>query len=219
MCCNPTSQMDFPERAKWLEHFFAWAWSHMNKPLEKSYGRLKDRLFADLHGEVLEIGPGAGINFRHYPKGVHVRGVEPNHFMHPYLETAAEEAGLPFKLDGGHAEELHAEDNSVDHVVSTLVLCSVFQMDRVLEEILRVLKPGGSFLFIEHVAGHKGTAMRRVQDFVKPAWVRVGDGCHPNRETWDHIERAGFSEVALEHRSIKTPFVIVNPHIIGKAIK
>jgi ubiquinone/menaquinone biosynthesis C-methylase UbiE len=191
----------------------------MNTPLEKSYGKMKNQLFAHLDGEVLEIGPGAGVNFGHYPKSVRVRGVEPNPYMHPYLEQAAEEAGLAFEIDGGHAEELHAADGSVDHVVSTLVLCSVFDMDRVLAEILRVLKPGGTFVFIEHVAGPRGSVVRRVQDFVRPAWVKVGDGCNPNRETWGHIESAGFSDVHLEHRSIKTPFVIVNPHILGKAVK
>lgn len=209
----------FHARPKFVEHFFAWTWSHMNRPLEKAYGRMKDRLFLDLSGEVLEIGPGAGINFRHYPKSVRVRGVEPNPFMHPYLASAAEDAGLEFVVDGGHAEQLGAADASIDHVVSTLVLCSVYQMETVLAEILRVLKPGGSFLFIEHVAATQGTGVRRVQDLVKPVWVKVGDGCHPNRETWKSIESAGFTKVDIQHRQVRTPFVIINSHIIGRAIK
>lgn len=219
MCTCNKPRLEYGQRPAWSERLFAWAWSHFTTPLEKSYGRIKNELFADLHGEVVEVGPGAGINFRHFPKGIHVRGIEPNTFMHPYLQEAADEAGVKMTLDPGHAEEIGLPDSSVDAVVSTLVLCSVFRPDIALSEIHRVLKPGGKFYFIEHVAAPIGSRMRRAQDFAQPLWTKVGDGCYPNRETAPLIEAAGFSKVHIQPRDIKNPFIIVKPHIIGWAIK
>lgn len=203
----------------WGAHLFAWAWSHATTPLEKAYGRIKNDLFADLSGDIVEIGPGAGINFRHYPSGVHVRCVEPNPFMHPYLRNTASQANVGISIEEGHAEELAIPDNSVDAVVSTLVLCSVANPAVAIAEILRVLKPGGKFLFVEHVAAPRKTWVRASQDFIAPLWRHVGDGCNPNRETAPLIQAAGFSQVELSERSIKTPLVIVAPHIIGSATK
>lgn len=217
-CGNKTKQPGRPA-AGWGEHLFAWAWSHATTPLEKAYGRIKNELFAGLDGEVVEIGPGAGINFRHYPANVHVRCIEPNPFMHPYLQEAAGSAGVSMSLDGGHAEEMDVPDSSVDAVVSTLVLCSVNRPEVVLGEIRRVLKPGGRFMFIEHVAAPRGSWTRRAQDWIQPVWKKVGDGCNPNRETGPLLQAAGFSKVEIQERRIKTPLVIVAPHIIGVATK
>lgn len=102
-------------------------------------------------------------------------------------------------------------------VVSTLVLCSVPNLPSTLQEILRVLKPGGRFLFIEHVAAPQGTWLRRVQSGVKPIWKAIGDGCNPDRETWVALETAGFESVNISN--FFAPVPIVSPHIIGVATK
>lgn len=180
---------------------------------------MKDELFAPIQGEVLEIGPGAGINFRHYPKGVHVLGVEPNPFMHPHLEDAAQKAGLSLSLVDGNAESLSVAADSVDAVVSTLVLCSVSDPIAALREIVRVLKPGGTFYFIEHVAAAPRSFLRRTQEVVAPCWRCIGDGCHPNRETKAFIQAAEFDSHEIRERWIKSPLPIVSPHILGTATK
>src|SRR5258708_5314923 len=137
--------------------------------------------------------------------------------MYPYLQREAERLGLTVELREGQAERLVAADNSMDAVVGTLVLCSVRNQQTALQEILRVLKPGGRFVFIEHVAAPRGTGLRRIQNLTRSLYQLTGDGCHPNRETWTTIENAGFGEVQLEHIRIDVP--IVGTHIAGFAVK
>jgi ubiquinone/menaquinone biosynthesis C-methylase UbiE len=103
-------------------------------------------------------------------------------------------------------------------VVSTLVLCSVPQPEATLQEILRILKPGGRFVFIEHVAARRGTRLRAVQNLIQPVWSLVGDGCHPNRETWDTISQAGFAQTEIEHFWFPGGGP-AGPHIAGTGVK
>ena len=177
----------------------------------------KRELLGPLKGSVLEIGPGTGVNLRFYAPGVRWIGVEPNAFMYPYLERRASAQGRRIELLGSVAEGLPLADESVDHVVSTLVLCSVNDPQQVLKEIYRVLKPGGTFVFIEHVADEAGSTTRRRQDWIEPVWAWFADGCHPNRETWKLVESAGFREVNYEFFKLKLP--IVGPHLAGAALK
>jgi ubiquinone/menaquinone biosynthesis C-methylase UbiE len=184
---------------------------------DKIVGDRKRSLFANLQGKVLEIGPGTGPNLPYYPKDIHWIGIEPNPHMHSYLQKQAKKLGLNIDLRIGNAEWLDAEDNSIDTVISTLVLCSVPNIDYTLQAILRVLKPGGRFLFIEHVAAPKGTVLRQVQSAIRPIWKVIGDGCHPDRETLIALENSGFSSINYERFDSQLP--IVSPHIIGVATK
>lgn len=178
--------------------------------------QLKQSLFADVQGKVLEIGPGAGVNLEYYPANVHWIGIEPNPFMHSYLEQEAARQELRMiEIKGGSAARIEVEDSSIDAVVSTYVLCSVSNLAAVLQEVRRVLKPGGRFLFVEHVAAECGTWKRRLQDGIEPVWKRVFDGCHPNRETWQALENAGFENLNYQHFQVSFP--IVSPHIAGVA--
>lgn len=217
--CATQNNFHAPRRSRWAERAFAWAWGHAHGPLEHYYGPLKRALFADLHGRVVEIGPGAGINLRHFPRNIEFVGVEPNPYMHPRLHAAAGKAGLPIEVVAGFAEALPLEDASVDAVVSTLVLCSVYEPARVLAEVLRVLRPGGRFYFLEHVAAPSGSGLRRVQDGIAPLWRRLGDGCNPNRDTATALHAVGFVTVDLEARKIPVPLFPVTPHIVGTATK
>jgi len=217
--CSNNSYTPKIRRSTLSEYLFAKFWVRAHRALEKSYGRTKDEMFSRLSGKILEIGPGTGINFRHYPKGVHVVGVEPNKYMRPHLEAEAAKNELDLSVIEAFAEGLEIEDNSIDAAVSTLVLCSVYETDKVLQEIFRVLKPGGKFYFIEHVAAQRGTFMRRVQTLLAPIWRKLGDGCNPDRETWVALENAGFTSLELEHKYVSNPFIIVSPHIMGVATK
>jgi ubiquinone/menaquinone biosynthesis C-methylase UbiE len=181
-------------------------------------GSYKSRLFSGITGTVLEIGPGAGANLHFLPKtNMRWIGVEPNPFMNQHLAREARRLGIAIEMRNGTAEHLPADDGSVDCVISTLVLCSVVNQSRALEEVLRVLKPGGRLLFIEHVAAKRGTWLRRIQSLVNPLWRRMGDGCHLDRETRITLEHAGFEELDIEE--FETPIPIVRPHIAGIAVK
>lgn len=218
---EPSPQVKPPRRGSLRQRLFAWTTAHQDN-YETSMAARKRMLFGGLHGAILEIGPGAGSNLRYYPADVRWVGVEPNPFMHPYLLQSIRELRRPadhFHIDPGDSSGVHlpAEDESIDAAVSSLVLCSVAYPQDSLQEILRVLKPGGRFAFIEHVAAPRGTGLRAFQDFVQPLWTLVADGCHPNRETWQVIAQAGFEHVELEH--FRFSGGLAGPHIAGTAVK
>jgi len=210
------SNVQVQRRGNWYQRLFAAMMAR-----EESYGKMvgarKRTLLGTLHGNILEIGPGTGPNLQYYASDVHWLGIEPNPAMYPYLQREAKRLGLTVELREGQAERLAATDNSMDAVVGTLVLCSVRNQQTALQEILRVLKPSGRFVFIEHMAAPRGTGLRRIQSLTRPLYQLTGDGCHPNRETWTTIENAGFGEVQLEHIRLDVP--IVGTHIAGFAVK
>src|SRR5215468_7513904 len=131
---------------------FAFLLLRVNAKYEQLMAARKRTLLGDLRGMVLEIGPGAGVNLSHYDSSVKWIGIEPNPYMQAYLRKEAERCGLQVDLRTGNAERMEVADQSMDAVVCTLVLCSVLDVGRVLNEIRRVLKPGARFVFIEHVA-------------------------------------------------------------------
>ncbi|HEV8613042.1 MAG TPA: class I SAM-dependent methyltransferase [Gemmatimonadales bacterium] len=203
--------------AGWPKRVHAWLLAHCTARYERMVAERKRTLLGDIPGDVLEIGPGAGPNLRYYPAGVRWIGIEPNPYMHPYLREAAERRGLGIEIRSATAEQIPAEDSSVDTVVSTLVLCSVRDPAATLREIVRVLRPGGRFVFLEHVAAPPGTKLRRMQNLLCPLWKVIADGCHPNRETGRTIEQAGFDRVHYE--PFRLPLGPVGPQIAGFAIK
>jgi ubiquinone/menaquinone biosynthesis C-methylase UbiE len=101
------------------------------------------------------------------------------------------------------------------------VLCSVRDPQQVLNEALRVLKPGGKFYFIEHVAAPQQTWLRRCQRVMRPIWIGIADGCRPDRETGAAIQNAGFRSVELEGFRVPFPPALpfVSPHVAGVAVK
>jgi ubiquinone/menaquinone biosynthesis C-methylase UbiE len=217
---------DLPNQisAKFSKGLFAWMMPQSSSTYEQIVGNVSDGLrlrkgsfFANLHGKVLEIVPGTGHNLPHDPKDIHWIRIEQNSHPHSYIQKQAEKLSLNIDLRISNAEWLDAEDNSIDTVVSTLALCSVPNIDYTLQAILRVLKPGGNLLFIEHVAAPEGTLLRQLQSIISPIWKAFGDGCHPDREILIALEKAGFASVNYERFNAQLP--ILSPHIIGVATK
>lgn len=217
-CTGPITDPSHPApRASWRQRWYAAALARTSPHYERLVHDRKQALFTPLTGVILELGPGTGPNLKYFRPDTHWIGVEPNPAMHPYLQQEAAELGRAVELRNLEDGRLPAEDASVDAVVSTLVLCTVPDPAATVGEIMRVLKPGGRFVFLEHVAAPRHTGLRRLQRWVRPLWRRFTDGCHPDRETALIIEQSGFSHVELERFSL--PLTIVGPHIAGVAIQ
>ncbi len=205
------------KRGSWYQRLVAHVMATGFDGYNATVASRKQALIGALRGRVVEIGAGTGANFAHFAPGVRWLGIEPNPAMFPYAEHKAKLSGMHTALCEGTAEALPLASASVDAVVSTTVLCSVRDPRLALREVLRVLKPGGQFVFIEHVAAPHQTRLRRVQRVVSPVWQCYAAGCRPDQETWALIEQAGFSRVEIEH--FKLDITLVGPHIAGVAVK
>jgi ubiquinone/menaquinone biosynthesis C-methylase UbiE len=114
------------------------------------------------------------------------------------------------------AEALPFADDSFDTAVCTLVLCTVDDPGRALEEIDRVLRPGGALLFMEHVRSDD-PRLARWQDRLEGVWLRIGHGCHCNRRTGRLIEDSRLALDRIEHDAIPKAMPLVRPLVIGRA--
>lgn len=187
--------------------------------MDQMFGQDKRRLFAGLKGTVVEIGPGAGANLPYYPEGITLIGIEPSVHMQASLRAKAEELGVPMDVRGLKGEAIDVPDESVDTVIATLLLCSVEDPAAVVAEAKRILRPGGKYIFIEHVAAPRGTFLRAIQGlFFRPhKWLF--EGCHTNRETWKTLEAAGFTNLQYAHGRKWSIMFYVAPVITGYGVK
>lgn len=177
--------------------------------------------FADIEpGRILEIGAGTGANFSYVPTGSTIVALEPNAAMHQRLQRRATTQGIAIELLDAPAEAIPLAGNSVDTVICTLVLCTVNDPHAVLQEIKRVLRPGGTMRFVEHVAAHNTSPRRWLQQALTRSWAWLFEGCQLCRHTADDIDAAGFKSVQIQRRRFRmSVFVPVNIAIHGIATK
>ena len=138
--------------------------------------------------------------------------------MHPYLRSTARRYGLDLDIHQTKGEHLDLGTASVDAVIGTLVLCSVDDPHQVVSEIRRILRPGGRFIFIEHVAATSHTPLAKLQNGLHRIWHLLFHGCRLNRKTWRTINAAGFDYVAMDCFRLKPRLSPVSPHILGVAM-
>jgi ubiquinone/menaquinone biosynthesis C-methylase UbiE len=112
-------------------------------------------------------------------------------------QLAATQAPAPVSLIEGSAEAIPLDDGSIDTIVSTWTLCTIPNVAGALLEMRRVLTPNGRLLFVEHGLAPE-PSVRKWQDWLTPAWKRLGGGCHLNRPISVLIEDAGFCIERLE---------------------
>jgi ubiquinone/menaquinone biosynthesis C-methylase UbiE len=192
------------------------AYDRMSRSSEEAgLGEIRHGLLADASGRVLEIGAGTGVNLSHYGSSVESLVVtDPEPPMLRRLRDRAREQAPSAEVVEASAEALPFEDASFDTVVSTLVLCGADQ-ERSLGEIRRVLRPGGSLLFLEHVRSDD-PAVARLQDRINRV-NRFLVGCDCNRQTLAAIEGAGFTISRVEKTLTPKAPKFVRPLIVGSA--
>jgi ubiquinone/menaquinone biosynthesis C-methylase UbiE len=182
----------------------------------RTMARLRAELLSGARGDVLEIGAGTGLNLAHYPTGLESLVLtEPVTAMADRLRQRArghEDAEVVQAV----AERLPFETASFDTVVSTLVLCTVADVDASLSEVARVLRPGGRLLFIEHVRASGETLAWRQARWAG-AWSAFAMGCRCDRDTLESI-RAQFDLQELATAAWNGMPSIVRPLVSGEAV-
>ena len=213
---SPAATFDNGRRGR----FNAWFFTAFDRDIAHIARRHKQHAFGSIEpGTIVEIGAGTGANFDHMPAGSRIVAVEPNLAMHDGLLSRARERGAAIELVAEDAHDLSIADSSVDDVVCSLVLCTVADPAAALAEIRRVLRRGGRFRFVEHVAAPAWHPRRWLQHVVRRPWSWVYEGCDTCRDTASTIEAAGFSEVHLSRRRLRHSFFVpVNSAIHGIAI-
>jgi ubiquinone/menaquinone biosynthesis C-methylase UbiE len=199
---------------------FARAYQRFSHVAEaKGASGYRDRLLAGLHGRVIEVGAGNGLNFAHYPRTVtEVVAVEPESFLRSRAEEAAGSAPVPLTILDGTADALPVPGAAFDAGIASLVLCSVPDQPTALAELRRVIRAGGELRFFEHVVSKRAGPARvqRIADrTIRPF---VTGGCHVARDTLAAIEAAGFVIEHSERFSFRpNPIDVTSPHILGTA--
>ncbi|XP_039718080.1 methyltransferase-like protein 7A [Pteropus medius] len=227
----PVYLLNFLGLWNWIcKNWFPYFIRNFSVTYNKQMASKKRELFSNLQEfegpsgklSLLEVGCGSGTNFQFYPPGCRVTCVDPNpNFKKFLIESIAENRHLQFEgFVVAAGENMHSiADGSMDVVVCTLVLCSVKNQEQFLREVCRVLRPGGAFYFMEHVAAEHSTGTYFWQQVLQPVWYLLFDGCHLTRESWKTLERASFSKLKLQHLHAPLPFEVVCPHIYGCALK
>jgi ubiquinone/menaquinone biosynthesis C-methylase UbiE len=167
--------------------------------------KARARVAAGLDGEVLEIGFGSGLNIPFYPARVtRVWAVDPAAVGRKLAAKRAAASAVPIEYIGLDAQRLPVGDASADHVLSTWTLCTIPDLTAVLAEIIRVLRPGGAFHFVEHGLS-PDVKVARMQDRLTPVQRRVAGGCHLNRPIDQLVSASGLEVTQLETFYMKGP--------------
>jgi len=203
-----------PIRGRFNSAFFAALDGYINWLVREE----KRSVFSDLPNEVVEVGPGVGANFRYLPPGTRLVAIEPNKMMHARLRDRALKRGVDIDIRGVVGESIDLPDGSTDAVISSLLLCTVDDPQQVVREIKRVLRPGGRYAFLEHVAAPPGSVLRAVQRAVARPWAWTFEGCSVERDLAAVIRSGGFTSVEIESYRLRSPFIPANSQITGAAI-
>ena len=135
---------------------------------------------------------------RYYAPGVRVIAIEPNPVMHPKLRAAAEAHGVDLEIRQLDGASVDVGDGEADGVVGTLVLCGVDDPAQVIAEAHRMLKPGGTYFFIEHVESPAGSRTRLAQRLLFRPHRWMFNGCEINRETASALRDGPFADVQID---------------------
>lgn len=175
------------------------------KPIRKQ----REKLLPQARGDVLEVGIGTGRNLAHYdPARIdRIWGLDPAAEMHAKARRRLADAKLDVELMPLSAESIPTDDARFDTVVLTYTLCSIPDPVAALQEMRRVLRPGGQLLFCEHGLAPDAN-IARWQQRLTPAWRRIAGNCHMNRDVPALLQSGSFNPVDLQQMYIPGPKVL-----------
>ena len=168
--------------------------------------RQREKVVPAASGRVLEIGMGSGLNLPHYDRNrvERVWGLEPSEGMRRKAAKRVRRTDIPVEWLDLPGEEIPLDDDSVDTVVLTYTLCSIADWRSALEQMRRVLRPGGLLLFCEHGEA-PDASVRRWQQRIEPVWKRLAGGCHLARPVPRCLAESGFAIEQMETAYIAGP--------------
>lgn len=170
--------------------------------------RLRQAATEGLSGEILEIGFGSGLNVDCYPDSiVKVHAIEPSLVGRRLAEPRIGQTSIEIRFDGLRGESLPLADNSCDGALCTYTLCTISGVEQALQEVLRVLKPGAPFHFLEHGSAPDEN-VRVWQRRFEPVQKRIADGCHLTRDPVQLVKDAGFEIERVNQRYEKGPKIL-----------
>lgn len=193
----------------------------MRKVEKKYFSKWRSGLLKNLSGTVLEVGAGTGVNIFNYSSIISkLTLTEPDPNMFKILsKRAMQRNDITVEIHRATVEKLPFSDNSFDFVVCTFLMCSVISPQDSLSEIFRVLKSGGKYVFLEHVANTNNNRAYKWQKRIEPLWKFFSGNCHMTRNTAYEIETSGFKILDIHHEYITGGGTIINPFIRGVAQK
>ena len=171
----------------------------------RDFAEPRRRTLSGLSGDVVEIGFGSGHNLAYYPSEVdRVLAVEPSSVARRLAEPRVAASGMTVEFIGLDGQDLPLDDNSADAAVSTFTLCTIPDVTRALNELGRVLRPGGRLHFLEHGLS-PDPKVAAWQHRLTPIQRRVCGGCHFDRPIAQLITDADFRVVRLENSYLRGP--------------
>jgi ubiquinone/menaquinone biosynthesis C-methylase UbiE len=164
----------------------------------KSSNELRNRVCEGLHGRVVEIGFGSGLNIPFYPDAVDtIAAIEPADLGWKLAGKRLADSPVPVERSGLDGQSLPLADDSCDTALSTWTLCTIPDVIAALHEVRRVLKPGGTLHFVEHGLA-PDDEVQRWQRRLDPLQQRLFGGCHLTRPILDLLTRAGFTVTEVD---------------------
>jgi len=176
----------------------------------EAFAKERAKALEAVHGEVLEVGFGTGLNLPHYPRSVaRLVALDPEEMLPPKVSERIAAVSFSVERVQQASEHLPFPAGRFDCVVTTLTLCTVADPLSALSEIRRVLRPSGTYVFLEHGRSAE-PRVARLQDRLNPLWRRsgIGRGCNINRQIDSLIAQAGLRIVSLERCVLGRPRIM-----------
>jgi SAM-dependent methyltransferase len=206
--------------ATWGKYVFAGMYDKFLARVEKhGLSEKRAEFIAPAYGRTIELGTGTGLNLPHYPDAVtELVLTEPYPPMVAKLEEKIRNYPKRVQLTVAGAEKLPFDDASFDTVAAAMIMCTVKDPNVVLAEIERILKPGGQYLFLEHVRNDDPRIARK-QDIVQLGWYWFGNECHCNRPTIDTLNNSSLEIVELKKDKMPGAWEFIEAMAIGRAVR